>query len=369
MRRSNDPGVVVKVVVSDRLRQARAEIALWSHAVRTDPLTLPVRGGSGAANQISRGNLIIIRQSALGQAEAAVGALLPEQVSAALIPRLAKSVCVLRFARRCARIRHVNLEALRSQFLTDGYCCIENVVPVERVEEIRESVARDVWAHSWLERPTGYVPGFLRVNQSLAPYLASEAVLGLVRRFFGPHVRISMLTGTVNAPDIPRGALHADWPYNQASAAHIPAPYPDCILHIVTFWMLSDFTTEGGGTIIVPGSHRRSDHPRPGSEIDPTQPYPGERQLLGNAGTVALLDARMWHAVAPNRTDRERVAVIVRYAPWWLNLDPLRPGTLDRQEIVEAQNGKDSQVPPLPRDVFENLPADVKPLLRYSVTG
>ena len=43
--------------------------------------------------------------------------------------------------------------------------------------------------------------------------------------------------------------------------------------------------------------------------------------------------------------------------------------TLDRQEIVEAQNGKDSQVPPLPRDVFENLPADVKPLLRYSVAG
>src|SRR5262245_40449906 len=94
--------------------------------------------------------------------------------------------------------KRMDLHAARSQFLTDGYCCLENVIPTERVDEIRENVARDVWANSWLERPTGYVPGFLRVNQSLAPYLASEPVLGLVRSFFGPHVRISMLTGTVN---------------------------------------------------------------------------------------------------------------------------------------------------------------------------
>src|SRR6266567_2390933 len=111
MRPSNDPGVVVEVIVGDCLRQARAEIALWSHAVLTDPLAQPVRGGGGAANEISRGNLVVIRQPAVGRAEAAVGALLPEQVSAALIPRLAKSGCVLRFARRCDRIRHVNLEA------------------------------------------------------------------------------------------------------------------------------------------------------------------------------------------------------------------------------------------------------------------
>ena len=263
----------------------------------------------------------------------------------------------------------MDLNAARSQFLNDGYCCIENVIPAERIDEIRDKVARDVWANSWLERPTGYVPGFLRVNQSVAPYLAAESVLGLVRTLFGAHVRISMVTGTVNAPGIPRGALHADWPYNQGAAAHIPAPYPDCVMHIVTFWMLSDFTAKGGGTIVVPGSHRRSDHPRAGGAVDPSQPYPGERQLEGRAGSVAVMDARMWHAVAPNQTDRERVAVLVRYAPWWLNTAPLRPGTVDRREIVEKQNGTDSQVPPISREVFENLPVDVKPLLRYLVAG
>jgi hypothetical protein len=132
-------------------------------------------------------------------------------------------------------------------------------------------------------------------------------------------------------------------------------------------WMLTDFTYDNGATIIIPRSHRQSDHPRKGSAIDPKQPHPDEQRLLGKAGTVALLDTRTWHAIAPNVTNEDRVAVIVRYAPWWLNLDPLRPGTIDRADIVEANQGVESPVPPLPRDVFDRLPADVKPLLHYSV--
>jgi hypothetical protein len=263
----------------------------------------------------------------------------------------------------------MDLSKLRSQLFSDGYCYLENVIPPDQLDGIRDSVSRDVWAHSLLERPTGYVPGFLRFNQSLAPYLADERILGLAESIFGHHVRISMLTGSVNAPGISRGALHADWPFNQTGAAHIPAPYPDLVMHLTTMWMLTDFTEANGATILVPGTHRQSDHPRRGGSlgVDPTVPYPGERRLLGKAATVAVLDSRLWHAVAPNTTDQERVAVIVRYAPWWLNLDPLRPGTVDREDIVESVNGKDSQVPALPREIFDKLPAQVKPLLRYSV--
>jgi len=69
------------------------------------------------------------------------------------------------------------------------------------------------WAHSLLERPAGYVPGFLRFNQDVAPYL-SLAPLAFAESCFGAHVRISMVSGIVNGSGIPRGALHSDWPYN-----------------------------------------------------------------------------------------------------------------------------------------------------------
>ena len=256
---------------------------------------------------------------------------------------------------------------LASQIREQGYCCIPSVLPLELLDELRRSVASDVKKHTDMPMPVGHVPGFLGVNQSLAPYLASPQVLGLAQFLLGPHVRISMLTGSVNGPGISRGDFHADWPYNQRSAARIPAPYPDVLMHLVTFWMLTDFTEENGATIIVPGSHRKPSHPMEGSPINPKSPHPDECRLLGAAGTVAVCDARLWHAVAPNLTHQDRVAVIVRYAPWWLNLDPLRPGTIDRQDIVDATGGSNAHVPSLPASVFEQLPKKVKMLLRYSV--
>lgn len=259
------------------------------------------------------------------------------------------------------------MTSLRDEFLQQGYCYLDGVIPPGEVEAVRESVERDVLAHSVLPPPTGYVPGLLRYNQALAPYVASRFILDLVESFFGPHARISMVTGMVNEPGIPRGDLHADWPYNQAGSAKIPAPYPDCLMHIVTMWMLSDFTGEGGGTIVVPGSHRQPDHPRQDGPIQPLTPYPGERRLTGRAGSVAMFDARLWHATGPNVSGNRRVAAVIRYAPWWLNINPLRPGTVDRADIVEAHNGKDSQVPSLPRDVFDQLPPEVQKLVRYSV--
>lgn len=263
----------------------------------------------------------------------------------------------------------MSLEDLRQQFLTDGYCYLRDFIPPDAVKQICASVERDVWTHNQLERPTGYVPGFLRFNQDFAPYITADPLKPFVESFFGPHYRISMVSGIVNGAGIPRGLIHSDWPYNQKSAAHIPPPYPDAVLHIVTMWMLTDFTLENGGTVVVPGSHKKPCHPLPGGEYDPAEPYPGEARLIGKAGTIGVFDARLWHAVAPNISGTDRVAVLVRFAPWWLNLDTLRPGTVDHQDIVAANDGKDSIVPPLSKEEFEKLPDNVKPLLRYSVVN
>ena len=256
---------------------------------------------------------------------------------------------------------------LRRDLADEGYCYINNVIPADQIDDVREQVQRDVLAHSLLEPPKGYVPGLLRVNQSLAPYLAHPRVLGLAEDVFGPHVRISMLTGSVNQPGLPRGPLHADWPFNQHSRAHVPAPYPDVVMHLVSFWMLTDFTEGNGATIVVPRSHKKNWNPSGETDVNPDEPYPDEARLTGTAGTVAVLDARVWHAEAPNVSGAARVGALVRYAPWWLNLDTLRPGTVDHRDIVEATDGDDSRVPALTPDVYERLPDAVKPLVRYSV--
>jgi hypothetical protein len=249
----------------------------------------------------------------------------------------------------------------------DGVCVLEGVIPAAEVAGVQEQVAESIRTHTRLPLPQGYVTGFLRVNHAVAPYMTNPRLLDLVRPYFGDHMRISSVTGVINGPGLPRGQWHADWPFNQTHRSRIPAPYPDLVMTLVTMWMLTDFTPDNGGTLYLPGSHKRSYSPiTPRGSSEWSQPLDTERHLVGKAGDVGVFDARTWHAVAPNHTSAERIAVIVRYAPWWLNLNPLRPGTRDRRDIV-GENATDSQVEPIPEAVYTRLPAALQPLVSHMV--
>lgn len=252
----------------------------------------------------------------------------------------------------------------------DGYVILRSVIPADKVGAVRRSVAATVRKHTSLPLPQGYVTGFLRVNQAIAPYLNHPRIMAIVDVLFGTNARISMLTGTINGPGLKRGTVHADWPYNQNQLSCVPAPYPDVVLNLVTMWMLSRFTQANGGTIVVPGSHLRNRAPKTGTDLDPNSVFEGETQIEGDPGDVAVFDARTWHSIAPNVTDEERVGVLVRYAPWWVNLGPLRPGSRDRKQIIEDQGGgdhTDPKVQPLPESVYQRLPAAVQPLVYHMV--
>ena len=78
------------------------------------------------------------------------------------------------------------------------------------------------------------------------------------------------------------------------------------------------------------------------------------------------MDSRLWHAISPNQSAQSRVALPIRFAPWWLNLDSLRPGSDERQRLT-AGGLAENTVPLVPERVFANLPAEVKPLFRHWV--
>ena len=229
--------------------------------------------------------------------------------------------------------------------LQDGFTILEGVIPADRVDGVRSALVdaqlrqREASAAAQAAiRAKGHRVGVAGVagsrgivnqTQAFAPWLTEARIMGVTRAFFGDHVRISCTDCVINRPGCGRGYWHADWPYNQTNASHIPAPYPDTLLHLSTIWMLTDFTPENGGTLLVPGSHRSEGNPSADSlgGIDRDAPYLTEFHAVGTAGSVLLYDSRMWHAVPPNRSDADRVALIVRFAPWWLNLEPTRPGS------------------------------------------
>ena len=95
--------------------------------------------------------------------------------------------------------------------------------------------------------------------------------------------------------------------------------------------------------------------------------YPTEVNAAGNAGDVLVMDSRLWHATAPNITADPRVAVVVRYAPWWLDLSVLQPDSATRQRLLQATGKGENQVPLLPAPVYATLPETVKPLFAHWV--
>ncbi len=261
----------------------------------------------------------------------------------------------------------MSLEQQLLRMQVDGWCILEGIIPEDCIAVVREHVQTATEKHRNPKAPDriGHVSGFINFDKSLAPYLADRRMLDLVEEMLGPYSRISFTSATINEPGNARGGWHADWPFNQNNGGHIPAPYPDVVFHLTTIWMLTPFSGENGGTLIVPGSHRSPDNPTADNGVPPGEPYATEMNVSGNAGSVLVMDSRLWHATAANTTADPRVAVVVRYAPWWLNLDVLKPDSADRQRMVDETGRNENMVPQIPGAVYDGLPDDVKPLFRH----
>lgn len=71
--------------------------------------------------------------------------------------------------------------------------------------------------------------------------------------------------------------------------------------------MVDAFTTENGGTYVVPGSHLIEARPSDDELIKRAV------QLTGPAGSVVLFDSNIWHAAAVNRTTLPRWALTLTF--------------------------------------------------------
>ena len=280
-----------------------------------------------------------------------------------------------------------SVDSIARAVIRSGYCVVSDIIPAAEVQQVRQEVVAAQRAHQQAAaaelgrtRARGHrvgAPGVdnlkqvINATQCFAPYLAEQRILGTANALFGDFVRISCTDCVITNPGSGRGYWHADWPYNATNSTHVKAPYPDAVMHLSSIWMLTGFSVANGGTFIVPGSHRHNDNPAGETlrDFDRDGPHPQQIQVTGSAGSVLLYDSRLWHAVAPNVSNVARVALIGRYAPWWLNLTPTIRGTPDHERMVAATGGKNYDAVPVQREVFDRLPATVQPLYQHFVTN
>ena len=245
-----------------------------------------------------------------------------------------------------------------------GYTILKGIIPDDQVINIKDDIIKAADMFGVKNPNNTYLATTINHTQSFAYYTVDWRIMEVMESFFGPHVRISSTTTQINESRNKRGHWHADWPH---TAGYIAKPIPDVVLHLTTIFMLADFTRENGGTLIRPSSHKWGSNPTYDNEHI-FDDYEDQIYAEGLAGSVLVMDSRLWHAIAINNTNSRRVALVVRYAPWWLNLDVLMAGTVDQKIIVEEQPGTfNISYPPLSQEAYEQINDIAKPLFRHWV--
>ena len=201
----------------------------------------------------------------------------------------------------------------RARLEDEGFCVFERVLDPARCEEVRarllaasrESQRRGV--PTWIESldPNDRnirVFNLLDLDPIFIELITHPLALAAVQSMLGEHFLISNFTANIALPGSGSMALHSD------QALVIPEPWLEpWALNVI--WCLDDVYEENGATRYLPGSHRFTRHGDvPSDALARTLPFEA------SAGSVIVMDGRLWHTSGCNRTrDVERALLFGYY--------------------------------------------------------
>jgi fumagillin biosynthesis dioxygenase len=193
----------------------------------------------------------------------------------------------------------------------DGICVIEGVLDAAALERVRAALKAGIASDEAKGVPVRAFPfdpdlrnirlfdliGKDPVFSELVEYpLAVE----IVRHVISSPFALSNFSANVTAPGSGAMGMHADQGY-------IPAPWPPYPFAVNVAWALDDFTERNGATRFVPGSHRKDHGPDAQAALAASMP------IECPAGSVFVMDGRVWHQTGPNVTSDETRAGLFAY--------------------------------------------------------
>jgi hypothetical protein len=210
------------------------------------------------------------------------------------------------------------LSEAKAQLAEDGWCLIPGVIPrataalaVERLWAIAEANAREGYscflpgidpnaANARVLNPVPSDPLFREL-------VLNETAVEMARAAVGHDIVLSNCTANIARPGARSMALHSDL------AFILPEPWiPAWSVNVI--WCLSDTRPDNGATLFIPGSHRWRTHADvPSDAAGLLRPFEAE------AGSIIVMDGRIWHTSGPNVTaDEERVLLFGYYSASFL---------------------------------------------------
>jgi ectoine hydroxylase-related dioxygenase (phytanoyl-CoA dioxygenase family) len=218
----------------------------------------------------------------------------------------------------------------RHQLDSEGYLALEGLVERRCVEAMRARLEALLAVTPQDHAGTLIVAGLLDEEVFDAAW-SHQRVLAAARVILGESIRLMGLACRGLRPGHGQQALHADWG-GQGTRGVWYGCHAICAL--------VDFTHENGATRVIPGSHRN-----PwilSTRSDPRKPHPAERQLIGPAGTIFILNIHCLHSAVDNASNEPRLATFAHFSRRDSPLLLLNPAP-DPDSKTLARHGAEAQ--------------------------
>lgn len=197
-------------------------------------------------------------------------------------------------------------EAHRTKLDDLGYTIVPDVLSQSEIDaykarliELAESERGDGSARMHTDDYGQLVRWLVNKGEMFEKLVAHPKMVPYFEYLLGGDYTLSTLTSNMISPGAANGSYHRDY-----SVGKIPGVFPFPFV-ANSLWLLDDFSSENGGTRIVPGSHKFPNGPEPDqtSHLD-------EIRVEAPKGSVLLFNGAVWHSVGSNRTDHSRIALI-----------------------------------------------------------
>lgn len=233
------------------------------------------------------------------------------------------------------------LQRLYAQIDHDGYLIVENVLDDQCLEDIRR-VAHDLLQHTGRNNFEGFktqrIYSVIAKTLVCNPLVEHPLILALLDKYLMQGYLLSQLQVINILPGEEQQPLHMD-------DGFYPFPRPRKAFSAATVWAIDDFTSENGGTVVIPGSHSWGDK-QPNNED-----LKAQINVEMPAGSVVFFLGNLWHGGGANLSnEKSRLAITAQYCEPWCRT----------QENFSLS---------VPKETVAQCSENIKRMLGYSIYG